>query len=133
MAVEGGFKKEVFFLLVDFLTLTPDDVLGRILQRVFRTLRIAFARNRISRIHRRRIRGSQNRKNGRNHQSFLLPGKDLTNIFAGGGSRGLHSTVDSILASRPAVPGSILGVPKIFFRDKFSHGKILDLSTACTA
>ena len=29
----------------------------------------------------------------------------------GGGPR---STVDSILASRPAAPGSILGVPKIF-------------------
>ena len=27
---------------------------------------------------------------------------------------GLHSTVDSILASRPAAPVSILGVPKIF-------------------
>ena len=25
----------------------------------------------------------------------------------------LHSTVDSILASHPAAPGSILGVPKI--------------------
>ena len=27
---------------------------------------------------------------------------------------GPHSTVDSILASRSAAPGSILGVPKIF-------------------
>ena len=27
---------------------------------------------------------------------------------------GAHSTVDSILASPPAAPGSILGVPKIF-------------------
>ena len=27
---------------------------------------------------------------------------------------GRHSTVDSILTSRPADPGSILGVPKIF-------------------
>ena len=34
---------------------------------------------------------------------------------------GPHSTVDSILASRPAAPGSILGVPKIF------SDKILDV------
>ena len=27
---------------------------------------------------------------------------------------GPHSTVDSILSSHPAAPGSILGVPKIF-------------------
>ena len=30
------------------------------------------------------------------------------------GFGGPHSTVDSILASRPAAPGSILSVPKIF-------------------
>ena len=35
--------------------------------------------------------------------------------------RGPHSTVDSILASRPAAPGSILGVPNIFSE------KILDV------
>ena len=34
---------------------------------------------------------------------------------------GLHSTVDSILASHPAAPGSILGIPKIFSE------KILDV------
>ena len=28
--------------------------------------------------------------------------------------RGLHSTVDSILASHPAAPGLILSIPKIF-------------------
>ena len=34
---------------------------------------------------------------------------------------GPHGTVDSILASRPTAPGSILGVPKIFSE------KILDV------
>ena len=34
---------------------------------------------------------------------------------------GAHSTVDIILASRPAAPGSILSVPKIFLE------KILDV------
>ena len=29
-------------------------------------------------------------------------------------SRGLNSTGDSVLASRPAAPGSILGIPKLF-------------------
>ena len=39
---------------------------------------------------------------------------------------GPHSTVDSILASHPAAPGSILGVPKIF-SEIISLGKILDV------
>ena len=43
----------------------------------------------------------------------------LKRISAAAG--GPHSTVDSILASRPAAPGSILGVPKIF------SDKILDV------
>ena len=42
---------------------------------------------------------------------------------AGGG--GAHSTVDSILASRPAALGSILGVPKIF--SEIISQKILDV------
>ena len=37
---------------------------------------------------------------------------------------GPHSTVDSILASHPAAPGSILGVPKIF-SEIISLGKFL--------
>ena len=35
-------------------------------------------------------------------------------MFEGGGP---HSTMDSVLASHPAAPGSILGVPKKFSLD----------------
>ena len=38
---------------------------------------------------------------------------------------GPHSTVDSILASRPAGPG-LIGIPKIF-SEIISLGKILDV------
>ena len=38
---------------------------------------------------------------------------------------GPHSTVNSILASRPAAPGLILGVPKIF--SEIISRKILDV------